>query len=445
MTLIQNSHSTGSGSIPPLPFLAFDSSNTPNSPQIRTPFPQNFHLLVKGNFPEHLLELIKNAWFQSKETRATPQTSPCTLLSPCISFTSPTYPPLTIKLFGNGVSDPFIATTFNRDGRKEEVMIKIRETEVGCPRWEESHKKDIIPRRGCPPGTGAFVELLIGLFINNHLELLPELTNSCIIPRVAYAQMGHPIFAGKLDDPNKPQAPSVRGTGIIEEFIQGCDALKTVEALNHLPPLAQEFMAIMDILVLNNDRHLGNLLSKTSPLGNAVVLIDHGYALSQRGIDGGKFCWLQCNALQKTPSLLMQDFIRKIDEDSLEALAKNLSEELSSNLEKSPVPQLRNEDQAIKMDRILPHKIALCFMKEAIKENWSLSQIGSTLLLIPHAHQHGGILRECLVNEIYEELIAQELDPNDLKTKLRELCINAVKKAPFCKLRNECNNRSAAS
>lgn len=373
-------------------------------------------VLVKGNLPEGQLALMQNLWSRTAVARPRRDSSPSLLTSPC-ALTSPLITsPLTIRPFGNGISDPFLISI-----SATQAMVKIRQTEAGSPRWEKTHKEIPFPRKGCPPGTGAFVELLVGIYIRNHLERIPELSPFCIVPRIAYAQMGHPAFSGKIQKPKfDSPVPSIRGTGIIEEFITDCNPISE-ETLDLLHPLALEFMAIMDILVLNNDRTFFNVLAKAGANGNAAVLIDHGYALSQEGIDGGKFCWLKSRHLQSPLSPRMQEFVASLDENELANLARSLSTELEQSLGDNQKEEIQN----IGIERILPHKIALSFLKEAILQNWTLPQIGYTLLHVPRGEQKG-----CLAYEIYKKLDPAIATTEDGNTLMRELCLKAIANGP---------------
>ncbi len=399
-----------------------------------TPQPLGVHLLVRGNLSEEMLFQIQTLWNRSAEKKSffnpiftSPQMplSPIAPSSPLVE-TSADYTYLEIKPYGSGMSYPYVVTRINRlefYPKTEEpiAIIKLRQTEVGSARWKRIYNKEIpFPRIGCPPGSGAFIELLAGMYLRNLLKLLPEVADRCIIPRIAYAQMGHPSFSSKLAEVRSGHLPSVLGTGIIEEFIPGCKPIseELLETVDN--PLLIELLAVLHTLILHNDGTIFNVLMKD----NALVLIDNGYSLSQRGIDGGKFFWLKNSTLQNPPSERIQKFIKDIDEKSLETLAEKLHEELVKN--GRDLSKEEEDLSNLKMDRILPHKITLCFMKKAVKQNWSLSRIASTLLYSNHGPNSPKNSNTCLVNRIYEELTANELPPEILKQKMEELCAKAI-------------------
>lgn len=421
------------------PSLFFFPESIPNSPTA-TPWPLGVRLLVKGNLPEELLIQIQTLWDHSNAYQRSFSSLP---LSPVIPFpTSPngnlekTFSPhayLEIKPIGNGTSCPYIVKKVEKSKGDQITtqpiaIIKLRQTEVGSPRWQKIYNKEIpFPRLGCPPGSGAFIELLTGIYLRNLLKSIPELSHRCIIPRIAYAQMGHPSFSTKSIESKSAHPSSTLGTGIIEEFIPGCEPVSEdlLEQLNN--PLLIELFAVLHTLILHNDGTIFNILLKD----NSLVLIDNGYSLSQGGIDGGKFFWLKNPTLQKTPSPRIQEFIESIDENGLENLARQLHNELAQNA--SHAENFADEELSnLGMDRILPHKITLCFMKEAIKQNWSLSQIAQTLLYVSRAHHREQSAEQknfsdtCLVNKIYKELMTVELPPENLKEKMKQLCLEAI-------------------
>lgn len=382
-----------------------DRSITPLAPVIRS--------LIKGTFSSETFVRIQDGWEREPSVTETPR----------IHSDAPAEAKerrIALKRFGKGISKPLLLEI---DGHPT-AMIKIRQDEVGTDRRELTSKQNIAPRVGCTPGSGAFVELLVNIYLRtlaNSLEKLSPLP--IIIPGVAYAQMGHAIFADDLRQEDYVSPSSIRGTGLIEEFIPGSSNLTTEQQLNELPPMVLEFLAVADITSLNSDRHSGNLgISKEN-----LVLFDHAYCLSQKGIDGGIFCWKDCKVLKHEPSESIKKFIAGLDESYLANLAHDLHIELKENLDLLDKKEQEGEMQKLELDRILPHQIAVRFLKEAIQHGWTLSQIGNAMHAKPESrglYRIGG-----LVSEIYKEIEA--FPSEEVQAKIAEICKREAQKRPL--------------
>ncbi len=284
------------------------------------------------------------------------------------------------------------------------ALFKPRQREPGCRAWSCLHAGEIYPKDQCTPGTGAFMEVLGARFLQECLRDLPDAESFVIVPKVDYVQIGHPSIS------LFPKGPSVRGTGSLHEFIPNAKRSSQQE-LNDLPPIAVEFVAVMHSILLDADAHSGNLLITDE---GKVVIIDLSYILSKEGKNGGVFCWIQCNALQQRPSDKIKEFIHSLDENRLGTLLGELKDELQENLSKLPISQQEGEEIVIEEERIITHKIALCFLKKAILNGWTLSQIGHALQQINPRFPSG------VVHDVFQEI--KHLPQGERSKNIEEIC-----------------------
>ena len=309
---------------------------------------------------------------------------------------------------------------------EKRAVIKIRQDERGSPRHQEI-SDNMAWHIGCPSGTGAFVELLVNSYMQENLQRLEGLSSLCVVPNVSYAQMGHPSFAKKLQTSQLNPFPCLRGTGVIQQFIPGGSPPRTTEALNErVSSLALEFLAAMDIVVLHQDRHENNLeLRKNGQDPEVLVVFDNADCLPVGGGSGVRFCWEKCDKLKGAPSERIQEFVQRMDGSHLEKIAGDLLSEISSNVQKLPMDRQGGEIPNFAFDRILPHKIALCFMQKAVRNGWSFSQIGKAF----RGASSSGLRDLCpptLIPVLYKEV---ENCPRDrLEESIQEICQREVGK-----------------
>jgi hypothetical protein len=225
-----------------------------------------------------------------------------------------------------------------------------------------------------------FTEMVAGCFIRECLDRAK--ISFCRVPSIGYVQVGHPAVVVVADD--KPSQISARGTGSAQELIKDLrpvfsDNILVEKSLEQkVPSLAIEIVAALDLILLNGDRNLQNLL--VDEAGN-LVLIDHSYTLP---IGDAEFvikgCWTACDVVKQLPSLALRRFVQMLDPFHLPTLARRLEATVRENLEKLPLQKRDNEEHFLGKDRILPHQIAVCFVKYCILEkNVSLLETAQML------------------------------------------------------------------
>jgi hypothetical protein len=268
---------------------------------------------------------------------------------------------------------------------------------------------------GCPPGTGAFVELLVNQFIGSLLLLDKSFGELCIVPGVAFAVVNPEAFSGIDVHLGDIPVTQLNGTCVIQEFVSNCFPV-TPELLKTINPLALEILAVIDIITINTDRHEGNLLLKRDERGGIkTVMIDHGNCLPRGGIGGARFCWLGYPGLDKSPSDKIQDVIMCLNIDLLASMVDRIQSDLAR----------QNETQKFGFDRILPHMIAVIFLQEAILDSWSLQRIGRAFT--PDFLNNEIRIRGGIVQSIYDEVC--DLPRESLKERIRDICRTRIELA----------------
>ncbi len=268
---------------------------------------------------------------------------------------------------------------------------------------------------GCPPGTGAFVELVVGQVIGHLLSQDKRFGELCMVPGVAFAVVNPEAFSGTDVQLGDIPLSQLNGTCVVQEFVSNCFPV-TPEILKTLNPQSLEMLAVIDIMMINSDRHEGNLLLKKDELGNIkIVMIDHGNCLPRRGAGGAKFCWLSYPGLDGSPSEEIQDLIMCLNVDLLETMVDKIQSDLAG----------KNEMQKFGFDRILPHMIAVIFLQEAILDSWSLQRIGRALT--PDFLNNGVRIRGGIIQSIYDEVC--KLPKENLKESIRHVCWTKIEEA----------------
>ena len=336
-----------------------------------TPYEEDFHVLVKGNYPLEILETLASFFSMKPQGLNVEITEVFTLQDFNGSKTTASHP-LVVK-----VNDQKVA------------VFKSKQREPGSKAWIARHPDKIAPKFFCTAGTGAFMELVCSLFINQCLQSIPKLQNEIIIPKVAYVQMGHPCFylRSKTEELSSPLflvspiskksfflTQAVKGTGALIEYIQNCRACTKADFLQQSSTV-QEFIAIMHMLLLNSDAHMGNILiSKDQKL----VMIDHSYTLSVDGLEGGQFFWIHYSQFERPISELMQQFILNLDREMISNIVKTTQNELLQNLteigEENPVEYIE-----ITENRLIDFQIVLQFLKIGMDKGLTILDFASAL------------------------------------------------------------------
>lgn len=423
---------------PPWNFFSFEAargqvglSQQPSGPNPHTPLERSFVPLIRGSLPPDIIDPLQTYFSCGSPATSHPQQ---VLITEMVKID-----PRTCQKVRTASSP--LRVCFNNDAV---AIMKPRQREAGTPAWRALNSEKIYPKVGCPPGTGAFMEVLASLYMQE-LVNRSQAADFIIIPRVAYVQWGHPSFnllctspplMSPLSFPTSPvttpdvlsQRPplapqrllnlSVRGTGSLHEFIPDCTP-STFNKLESLPSIAQEMIAVLHIILLNADGHEGNLLITKE---GKVVMIDMSYILSKEGKDGAVICWNKCKALQQFPSKEILQFIQSIDENRLEVLAQELITELNDNIQKLTLSRQEGESIELEYERILTHRIALSFLKKATHKGWTLSQVGDRL------RQHNPRYCGGLVYEVFQEI--KRLSREEALIKIDDLCAQKASELP---------------
>ncbi|PRP75782.1 hypothetical protein PROFUN_08776 [Planoprotostelium fungivorum] len=81
-----------------------------------------------------------------------------------------------------------------------------------------------------------------------------------------------------------------RKKGSLQQYIHNDGSAEDMSG-SRFPTAGVHRLAILDIMLMNGDRHEGNILVQRSPRGCHLIPIDHGYCLP-RTLDKCWFCWL---------------------------------------------------------------------------------------------------------------------------------------------------------
>jgi len=101
-------------------------------------------------------------------------------------------------------------------------------------------------------------------------------------------------------------------TGSLQEFINNDGSAEDVST-SRFPTSSVHRLAILDIQLLNGDRHEGNILIQKSPKGvEKLIPIDHGLSLP-RALDKCWFCWLTWPQAKVPFAEEELEYIRSID------------------------------------------------------------------------------------------------------------------------------------
>lgn len=352
-----------------------------------TPYEERFQVLVKGNFPLQILECLSAFFSKTSEGMQVEVEDLC--WSQNLENRKPTASqPLVIKIDSQKVA-----------------LFKPRQREPGSKAWLARYPDIMVPKYFCTSGTGAFMELVCSLFIDHCMQMYPDLKKDLIIPKVAYVQMGHPNFylQAKWDDLTSPiliASPKqeafssfskpVRGTGSLHEFIQNSRACTMSDFLQK-PVVVQEFIAIMHMLLLNSDAHIGNMLVSQDL---KLVMIDHSYTLAVNGLEGGRFFWIHNPQFKNPISADMKGFILNIEENLLVELLEKLQNELSKSLKdwgEDPFV----EGIEIGENRSLVFKIVLQFLKQGVLKDLTISDFANFLSQKNPSIHEGFVFQTC--------------------------------------------------
>jgi len=99
------------------------------------------------------------------------------------------------------------------------------------------------------------------------------------------------MYSGFHNGETVSENPTVRRkAGSLQQYIPSDGSAEDM-SVSRFPTSAVHRLAILDIMLLNGDRHEGNVLVQKDPRGCKLIPIDHGYCLP-RTLDKCWFCWL---------------------------------------------------------------------------------------------------------------------------------------------------------
>jgi len=160
--------------------------------------------------------------------------------------------------------------------------------------------------KGIPQGEGAIREVAAYILDNVHFSGVPQ---------TIMVALQHPTFHDEEGIP-------ITKIGSLQEFIENEGSCEDFGS-GKFPIQEVHKIGILDMRILNNDRHGGNILMKRTQDGNLeLVPIDHGFSLSST-LDRAWFEWLHWPQAKEPFDDKTKQFIERID---IEADAFKLQE-----------------------------------------------------------------------------------------------------------------------
>jgi len=197
--------------------------------------------------------------------------------------------------------------------------------------------------KGIEPGQAASREVAAYLLDSQHFFHVPPTQMAAIV---------HPKFNGQHND-NKLKI------GSLQQYVQhdGCAEDISVALF---PAKEVHRIGVLDILLLNMDRHGGNILFTETEKGFTLIPIDHGFSLPDcfKGLGNAWFDWLNWTQAKQP-----------FDEET-KSFIENLDIKTYSNVLKS----LGIRDESIKT-----MKITSALLKIAVARGLTLFDIGSLI------------------------------------------------------------------
>jgi len=171
------------------------------------------------------------------------------------------------------------------------------------------------------------------------------------VPATQMVSVSHPYFT-------KIPGASVAKIGSLQEYVDsdGCSENISVSAF---PKKEVHKIGILDLQILNMDRHGGNILfQKNDDEEYKLTPIDHGFSLPDKtGLGNAWFDWLTWPQAKEEFDEETKQYVRNID---LEADMETLSRELG-----------------IRSECLKTMKITSTLLKKAVEKNLSLYDIGA--------------------------------------------------------------------
>jgi len=197
--------------------------------------------------------------------------------------------------------------------------------------------------KGIEAGQAAFREVAAYLLDSHHFFHVPPTQMAAIV---------HPKFNGQCNE-NKMKI------GSLQQYVQhdGCAEDISVALF---PAKEVHRIGVLDILLLNMDRHGGNILFTETEKGFTLIPIDHGFSLPDcsKGLGNAWFDWLNWSQAKQP-----------FDQES-----KNFMEDLDVETYANALKSLGIRDESIKT-----MKITSALLKIGVARGLTLFDIGSLI------------------------------------------------------------------
>lgn len=188
-------------------------------------------------------------------------------------------------------------TYFLRDehGRKVAVFKPNDEEGDSQNNPKRSGEESEFVNKGILQGEGALREVAAYVLDRNHFSGVPQ---------TLMATLEHPSFK------NTEGTPFPK-TGSLQEFVEnegGCEDFGPAK----FPVQEIHKISVLDMRILNNDRHGGNILRRENDGKVELIPIDHGFSLSST-LDRAWFEWLNWPQAKQPFNERTKQFIEEID------------------------------------------------------------------------------------------------------------------------------------
>lgn len=199
-----------------------------------------------------------------------------------------------IERTGLGTSGSYFVADL--DGKKTAILKPLDE-ELGAQR---AHRRDILmAKEGIKPGTCGYREVVAAKLFSD------------LIPPTALVTTSYQYFNYRPDIEGLQPVKQCSMQQMIPD-VEDLHSLGSSEEPSLLPHLPQ--IAMIDICLLNTDRHTGNLMVRRDEKGVSEVFpIDHGCVLPDNFGTGGLFFWYSLIDPLLRFSPYQQDRIKSID------------------------------------------------------------------------------------------------------------------------------------
>lgn len=206
-------------------------------------------------------------------------------------------------------------TYFLKDKNGNKIGVFKPQDEEGNspqnPKNGEDSEKELDSSKGIKPGDAALREVAAFLLDSSKFHG---------VPLTLMAKISHPSFSNQ----------TVK-TGSLQSFVKhhGCSEDISV---NMFPVHEVQKIGILDIMMLNMDRHGGNILFQKTQSGYHLVPIDHGFSMPEYKSDDESSlgnAWFDWFTWSQAKEKLNPESKRYIEQIDVDANARLLTEKLS--------------------------------------------------------------------------------------------------------------------